>query len=252
MENFVEEVKGKFVETYQRIEKLQSLLTHTPGCIVYKGPAKQYAYWQVRQNGHQIQHYIQKKNVPLIQNKIAEMKRLKALLRSLRDFLRGLKITLRAFRVKWQSALAEFEKRQAERKTQKAGRQAAKNAAGKKAHAEHYQYQTDKGDHVASKSELIIANALYAENVEYEYEKPLQLGDWTVKPDFTVKRADGSIVIWEHAGLLDQERYAQSFQQKMNRYMRAGYVQTDNLIVTTEQKFSTLAVRQMIEQYDLI
>lgn len=49
-------------------------------------------------------------------------------------------------------------------------------------------YRTYKGDYVRSKSELIIANELYINQIPYEYEKPLFLKGATkpIHPDFTI------------------------------------------------------------------
>ena len=36
------------------IRAIEEKLTHSPGCIVMKGPEKQYAYWQYYENGKHI------------------------------------------------------------------------------------------------------------------------------------------------------------------------------------------------------
>ena len=36
------------------IRKIEEMLTHSPGCIVMKGPKRQYAYWQYYENGKHI------------------------------------------------------------------------------------------------------------------------------------------------------------------------------------------------------
>ena len=47
-------------------------------------------------------------------------------------------------------------------------------------------YITDAGERVRSKSELVIANLLYKNNIPYMYECPLKINNNTVYPDFTV------------------------------------------------------------------
>ena len=80
---------------------------------------------------------------------------------------------------------------------------------------ENLKYETDNGELVRSKSEVIIANIL-AKNKEhllYKYERPLELminGQLqTIHPDFTIINVHtGKITYWEHAGRMDDARYA--------------------------------------------
>ena len=52
------------------------------------------------------------------------------------------------------------------------------------------EYYTYKGERVRSKSEMIIANELFRNNIPYKYELPIELENWnkkvTIYPDFTV------------------------------------------------------------------
>ena len=107
---------------------------------------------------------------------------------------------------------------------------------------------------MASKSEVIIANMLYSYGVKYEYERPIVIDGVTYKPDFTIWRSDGTVILWEHAGLLDDPEYAQRFEQKLAMYRKAGYTQAVNLIVTSDNNgaIDTAEVRRMMEVYRLI
>ena len=109
-------------------------------------------------------------------------------------------------------------------------------------------------EQVASKSELIIANVLFALGVKYEYEREIIIDGVTYKPDFTIWRPDGSIVLWEHAGLIDDASYAWDFQQKLRKYQTAGFRQGLNLIVTADDNgaFSAVEARRMVEVYRLV
>ncbi|MGN0412539.1 MAG: hypothetical protein ACI4FV_05830 [Lachnospiraceae bacterium] len=102
-------------------------------------------------------------------------------------------------------------------------------------------FETDHGEKVRSKSELIIANILFQnkDHLLYKYEKPLELvkqrGIQVVHPDFTVLNIHtGKITYWEHAGRMDDPRYANQFVQKMNLYLENNIFQGENLIVTYE------------------
>lgn len=85
-------------------------------------------------------------------------------------------------------------------------------------------HRTERGDLVRSKSEVIIADKLFARGVEYTYEKPLQLPKGRVRyPDFTITdHARGATFFWEHLGMLDNPGYMERWQRKLNEYLEAG------------------------------
>lgn len=80
-------------------------------------------------------------------------------------------------------------------------------------------YSTVKGERVRSKSEVIIANLLYQNNISYEYEKKLEYekGKW-LEPDFTITLTDGRELYWEHLGMLGVEDYDNRWLQKQDIY----------------------------------
>ena len=117
------------------------------------------------------------------------------------------------------------------------------------------QFETERGEFVRSKSEVIIANFLYQnrENLLYKYERPLQINvgerEITVYPDFTVLNLNtGKITYWEHAGRMDDENYASDFVWKHNRYMENGFVPGLDVIFTYE----TIAIPLNIKVVKLI
>jgi len=80
-------------------------------------------------------------------------------------------------------------------------------------------YSTSKGDKVASKSEVIIANLLFHHGIKYEYELPLEHEKGkTIKPDFTITLPNGRVIFWEHLGLLGTETYDDTWLYKMKIY----------------------------------
>lgn len=96
-------------------------------------------------------------------------------------------------------------------------------------------YKTDKGDLVRSKSELIIANKLFAADIPYRYEARLTLDGHVIHPDFTIfdmRRCRE--VYWEHLGLMDNAKYVDENIERMNLYSRNGIVIGDRLFVTME------------------
>lgn len=114
-------------------------------------------------------------------------------------------------------------------------------------------YRTAKGDYVRSKSELIIANELYANQISYDYEKPLSLEGcrYDVYPDFTIYTSrQNQVVYWEHAGLMTDPSYRDKWEWKKQAYERNGICEwKKNLIITYETEVGDLnpdIVRQIV------
>ncbi|EGD46136.1 Exodeoxyribonuclease V [Ruminiclostridium papyrosolvens DSM 2782] len=86
---------------------------------------------------------------------------------------------------------------------------------------------------VRSKSEVIISNMLFEENIPFWYEKPLYADDGTMYlPDFTIEY-NGQTWYWEHLGFKGNKGYDQHWNKKEKWYKNNGFF--DNLIVSDEQ-----------------
>ncbi len=97
-------------------------------------------------------------------------------------------------------------------------------------------HRTARGELVRSKSEVIIANALYYHHLEYVYEPELVLDGITKRPDFKVIDDDtGEIWYWEHCGLMDSLRYKKRWSEKKAFYQKNGIEEGKNLIVTFDE-----------------
>jgi hypothetical protein len=85
-------------------------------------------------------------------------------------------------------------------------------------------HRTERGELVRSKSELVIADKLFAAGVPYLYEQPVQLDDGSIRyPDFTVMDdATGETVHWEHLGLLEEPSYRSRWEAKLRAYKASG------------------------------
>jgi energy-coupling factor transporter ATP-binding protein EcfA2 len=85
-------------------------------------------------------------------------------------------------------------------------------------------HRTERGELVRSKSEVIIADKLFARGVEYGYEQPVRLADGADRyPDFTiVDSAAGITYYWEHLGLLSDAGYRRRWEQKIRAYRSTG------------------------------
>ena len=114
-------------------------------------------------------------------------------------------------------------------------------------YTENLRFETQRGELVRSKSELILANtfAQYSDTILYKYERPLELYDHNemrvIHPDFTLLNLKtGKITYWEHAGCMDDSKYVEGFLWKINLYIYNHILPGDNLIITYETYTSPL------------
>lgn len=105
---------------------------------------------------------------------------------------------------------------------------------------EELKYTTTNGLLMRTKSELIIANRLEHYHIPYLPEMPLwfDFNSYPYYPDFTILKLDGSIIIWEHMGLMEQDDYFMKNCKKIREYRQNGYSQNTNLIITWEDDIS--------------
>lgn len=100
--------------------------------------------------------------------------------------------------------------------------------------AEGLVYETLRGEKVRSKSEAIIADALYRHGIFYQYEKVLA-ADRITRVDFTVENnIRGRTLYWEHFGKMDDPNYVLEYLKKKKRYESMGIIEGKNLIATYE------------------
>lgn len=85
-------------------------------------------------------------------------------------------------------------------------------------------HRTARGELVRSISEVVVADALFAEGVDYHYEKALRGTDGIERyPDFTAEdSATGITVYWEHLGMLSDPTYARRWEKKVQWYEAMG------------------------------
>lgn len=116
---------------------------------------------------------------------------------------------------------------------------------------------TDKGEHVRSKSEKIIADALFRKEIPYRYESPITLKynsrPVTFYPDFTVlNKRTGKKYYIEHLGLMTDEDYSRKAINKISIYEKNGILLGRNLILLYEtdyQPLSTSILNSYIDEY---
>lgn len=112
-------------------------------------------------------------------------------------------------------------------------------------------HKTARGELVRSKSEVLIANALFHHHLEYIYEPKLVLEGMVKRPDFQIIDDDtGEVWYWEHCGLMDDPRYRRRWEDKRAFYQKNGIEEGKNLLVTFEENgaLDSQKIERIIEE----
>ena len=104
-------------------------------------------------------------------------------------------------------------------------------------------HRTARGEMVRSKSEVIIADHLANNDVEYGYEQPLTIKGITKYPDFTIEDMESGLMFyWEHCGMLHVPSYRHRWEQKLGWYRahsilpwEEGSGENGTLIITRDE-----------------
>lgn len=124
--------------------------------------------------------------------------------------------------------------------------------SGDKFYEEKLIHKTVRGELVRSKSEVIIANALHYNGLDYEYEPELVLEGRVKRPDFKIEDYDTGVVwYWEHCGMMTDAAYRQRWENKKKFYAKNGIVEGKNLIITEDDTSGGLDaayIQQKIEE----
>lgn len=131
-------------------------------------------------------------------------------------------------------------------------------------HPEQLRVVCSTGLLVRSKNEMAIAEMLHLYDFQFFYEKALELSKLhvnengtayiekvTVYPDFTILLSDGSVIYWEHFGMMDKDSYRSEFQSKILLYYDNGIYPPKNLIITMDgpgKPFDSLAMRRIVNE----
>ena len=114
-------------------------------------------------------------------------------------------------------------------------------------------HKSSSGHLVRSKSEEMIANFLYLNNIPFRYECALSLDGITIFPDFTILHPKtDEIYYWEHFGLMDDPTYIKNTYSKLQLYSSHGFIPSIRLITTYETRKSPLSsenIQQLIQYH---
>lgn len=122
-------------------------------------------------------------------------------------------------------------------------------------HPENLVHKTISGQMVRSKSEVIIANSLFLNQIPYRYECGLQCEGMTIYPDFTICHPKTKqLLYWEHFGMMDRQLYCENAFTKLKTYANQGIIPSIQLITTYETQncpIDSSKIQQIIEEYFL-
>lgn len=121
-----------------------------------------------------------------------------------------------------------------------------------KNHPENLIYKTLAGHNVRSKSEVIIANALYLHQIPYRYECECCINGILFYPDFTILHPQTlELIYWEHFGMMDNPSYRDNAFNKLKIFSDCGIIPSINLITTFETKLYPInseKIQQLIQE----
>ena len=267
MKNFIEIVKKEVPQLENAIKKVDLFLNHAPeGCLKWQNKnGKTYYYHQFMKDNKWVRRYIKKAELSLAKT-LAQ----KQYYISIRPILERMLDEIERFIKK--CPLNELEKiydnLSVERKNLVTPIQVSVKEKVKQWENEVYEknlmyhenlrFETEKGDTVRSKSEVIIANILYRnrKDILYKYERPLEVIEngrqKTIYPDFTIlNKHTGEITYWEHAGRMDDPYYANDFVKKMNTYITNDLLPGRDIVVSFESQSIPLdikVVKRLVKQ----
>lgn len=89
---------------------------------------------------------------------------------------------------------------------------------------------TSRGERMRSKSELLIAERLYAYGVPFRYEQLVAVDEIELAPDFTFQGRDGEEFYLEFCGMMDDPAYVASYQRKRALYEQSGITEWGRMI----------------------
>lgn len=119
-------------------------------------------------------------------------------------------------------------------------------------HPEHLIHKTMRGEYVRSKSEVIIANALYQAGIPYRYEQITEFAGIVIAADFIVLSVrHHKLFVWEHFGRMKDPQYQKDYLWKLRQYTKAGFVVGLDLLTTFDDvdgAIDTVTVRRYIEE----
>lgn len=128
---------------------------------------------------------------------------------------------------------------------------------GKEFPEDYPEIYSDKGERVRSKTEKIIADKLYKEDIPYRYEQPYKLKNYgVVYPDFRILDVNNrKEILLEHFGMMDDMEYVGKALKKLRVYEKNGLVLGKDILITYETSvapFDSRLFENMLKAYELM
>ena len=97
-------------------------------------------------------------------------------------------------------------------------------------------HRTTRGELVRSKSEVIIADHLLSNGINYDYEPEVTIDGRKFRPDFIAYDPDDDETFWywEHVGMPTDPGYMARWEEKLAYYNDHGIREGENLIITSD------------------
>ena len=113
------------------------------------------------------------------------------------------------------------------------------------------------GTETRSKGETIIYDDLYYSGLEFMYDS---YHKWRgrsgtvhgISPDFLFKCKDGTLLVWEHLGLLGDGQYSDNMLEKLNKYLDCGFTAGENLFITSDNADGNTNELAILDTMELI
>ena len=137
--------------------------------------------------------------------------------------------------------------RQDKRATEWIKQKKAVKSKEKKKYSENLKHKAADGTMVRSKSEVIIADMLFMNNIPYVYEVPYVFDGEILNLDFTVlstKDYETEIVI-EHQGMMDQQRYRDKYMHTLTTCLEQGMTPNVDIYFTFDDINGNFNSRQV-------
>ncbi len=110
------------------------------------------------------------------------------------------------------------------------------------------------GTRTRSKSEVAIANEFFGRGKPCIYEMPTHVEPFILHPDFTFySNRYNKVIMWEHAGMLGDADYMQSFSERTDHYIRAGFLPCVDVIFSFDTMLGDLdssEIKRLLDEYE--
>lgn len=108
-------------------------------------------------------------------------------------------------------------------------------------------HRTTRGELVRSKSEVIIADHLFSNGIQYDYEPEVIVEGRKFRPDFIAYDPDDDEAFWywEHVGMPNDSGYMARWEEKLDYYNAHGIKEGVNLIITSDGENGSLDSKEI-------